>query len=270
MQVRQEPHVEQRADLGDLVRQVLRSTCHACDLLSLQAVVPTSPPRSVAVGGTDVGLGGPLSVWRTVVPPHGLAGEVVLIAAARRRTSAARTAVLATGELVRELIDSDLRRQLAETAAVQAAEMAGSDPLTDLGNRRTWRRALDAEAARLRRYPSTATVVVVDLDDLKLVNDQQGHAACDELLLRAAEAVRRAARRVDVVCRLGGDEFGVLAPSTDRTGAAVLVDRVRDELQRAGVPASVGAATTDLGDLDAAWQAADAAMYADKRRDRTG
>ena len=251
--------------LSDVLIGLLRTTCRAASLVTLELRVADAPRLDAAVRGQVLGTSRELSVWATRLTDVELVGDLQMIASAPRLDAARRTTVLDTALLVAELIRSDRRRQEAETVAAQAVELAGLDALTDLGNRRTWRRALDTEAARARRYGGCSTVVVVDLDGMKQVNDHFGHASGDDYLRRAAEAVAAAARRVDTVCRLGGDEFGILAPSTDASGAAVLVDRLRRELFRARVPASIGSATTDLADLDAAWQDADVAMYADKR-----
>jgi diguanylate cyclase len=164
--------------------------------------------------------------------------------------------------LVQELDRQELQRrfELAELDAL-------TDPLTGVGNRRAWDRLLDAEEARCRRYGSVASLVAIDLDELKRVNDGQGHAAGDRLLRRTAQVIDACRRAADVVARLGGDEFGVLAVECDEPAAKVLADRLRGALEAAGIRASVGHATRQpSGTLAQAWSAADAEMYAHKRR----
>ncbi|HEV8372227.1 MAG TPA: GGDEF domain-containing protein [Actinomycetota bacterium] len=125
----------------------------------------------------------------------------------------------------------------------------------------------DAEEARCRRYGSPASLVAIDLDELKLVNDADGHLAGDRLLCRAAEVIGSTKRAADVVARLGGDEFGVLAVECDERAAAVLAERIRVALEAAGVRASVGHATRrPWAGLSQAWAEADSRMYARKRR----
>jgi diguanylate cyclase len=164
--------------------------------------------------------------------------------------------------LVQELDRQELQRrfELAELDAL-------TDPLTGVGNRRAWDRLLEAEEARCRRYGSVASLVAIDLDELKRVNDAQGHAAGDRLLRRTAQVIDSCRRAADVVARLGGDEFGVLAVECDEPAAKVLADRLRGALEAAGIRASVGRATRrPSGTLADAWSAADTEMYAEKRR----
>jgi len=144
-----------------------------------------------------------------------------------------------------------------------------SRPLTALFNRRGWTRLLAAEESRCRRYGHPAGVIVVDLDDLKSINDSLGHFAGDELLARAAAAMTEVKREQDLVARVGGDEFAVLAVECDRAGTDVLVNRLRAAFEAAGVRASFGSAMrVPSQGLQSAWAEADKAMYAEKERSR--
>jgi diguanylate cyclase len=146
-----------------------------------------------------------------------------------------------------------------------------TDPLTGLRNRRSWQRACQTEQTRHHRLGDHASIVVIDLDGLKRVNDRDGHAAGDAMLRRAAAIVRGSSRQTDLVARLGGDEFGVLCPQTTASQVAVYADRIRSELAVAGLSAGIGAATLERAGTIAETEAhADAAMYADKRRRRAG
>jgi len=165
------------------------------------------------------------------------------------------TAAAGTVELV-ELVDRQARllstvlgaeqrvdqiRRRAERAEAEAL----MDPLTGLVNRRGWELLLDREEQRCRRYGALASVLIIDLDGLKAVNDTAGHAAGDAVLRTAADVLRDAVRTADVVARLGGDEFAVLSVETDLPAAHTERARLRDLLAAAGVPASVGVATRD-------------------------
>ena len=171
------------------------------------------------------------------------------------------------GRMLAVLLAQELDRQELQRRFELAELDALTDPLTGVGNRRAWDRLLDAEEARCRRYGSVASLVAIDLDELKRVNDSQGHAAGDRLLRRTAQVIDACRRAADVVARLGGDEFGVLAVECDESAAKVLADRLRGALEAAGIRASVGHATRQpSGTLATAWSAADAEMYAEKRR----
>jgi diguanylate cyclase len=159
-------------------------------------------------------------------------------------------------------LQRDAQRRQAETVA----NVAERDPLTGVYNRGGWDARLQQEEARCARYGSPAGVVLVDLDDLKLVNDTRGHAAGDELLRRAADAMMGCTRDADVLARLGGDEFAFLAVDCNAELLPVLARRLRDALEAHGVQASVGAsARHPTRGLQVAVREADRAMYADKQ-----
>ncbi len=168
--------------------------------------------------------------------------------------------------LLSTALAADLRLDAEKRRADRAESDAMQDPLTGLVNRRGWQLLLDREEQRCERYGTVASVLAVDLDGLKAVNDRQGHAAGDDLLRRAAALLREAFRSTDAVARVGGDEFAVLALETDAAGAAREQGRLQDLLDRAGVPASVGAAARfGTAGLAGAWASADAQMYETKR-----
>jgi diguanylate cyclase (GGDEF)-like protein len=153
------------------------------------------------------------------------------------------------------------------------ANLADTDALTGLSNARAFLEILDAERVRAGRYRRPFTVAYLDLDDFKSVNDTQGHAAGDRLLRDVAEAMRAGVRRTDVVARLGGDEFVALLPETDWTGAAPVLEKIRDAVARTmtqggwPVGASVGALTFIEAppSATAALRAADGLVYEAKR-----
>jgi diguanylate cyclase (GGDEF)-like protein len=149
----------------------------------------------------------------------------------------------------------------------RARREAITDALTQLINRRGWEDALVDEDQRCERENADACVIAIDLDELKLVNDREGHAKGDEMLKRAALALSNTARRNDVVARLGGDEFGFLATGIAAQSAPIVLERLRSALQAVNVSASMGyGARSDYGNLASASLAADGAMYVDKRK----
>ena len=155
-------------------------------------------------------------------------------------------------------------------AEVSRAELAAeTDALTGLRNRRAWDRMLAEEEERFARFGDPTVVMIVDLDRLKQVNDEQGHAVGDDYIQRAADALRGVFRADDAVCRLGGDEFGVLLRRCDESTARRRVADVYRAQEAAGVAGSVGwAPITVLKGFPAALAEADAAMYAAKLRRR--
>ncbi len=155
---------------------------------------------------------------------------------------------------------------LSATSRAQAAaeESATIDPLTRALNRRSGDAALERLAGRY-------ALLVVDLDDFKCVNDELGHAFGDDVLIRVARALRASVRPHDLVVRWGGDEFVVVAPTTDESAARGIAERVRTGIaalrdERGGpIPATVGLALGEAGEpWHRVFERADAAMYAEK------
>jgi diguanylate cyclase (GGDEF)-like protein len=173
-------------------------------------------------------------------------------------------------ELLASMLSAVLEAELKLSEEVRRSEHLELeslvDPLTSLLNRRAWDRLLAQEEERCRRYGHTATVFVIDLDQLKEINDTAGHAAGDALLVRAASALHEVVRDVDIVARLGGDEFGLIAVECDTAGAELLLGRLREALDERQVKASVGLAVREAATgLARAWEQADRLMYAQKR-----
>jgi diguanylate cyclase (GGDEF)-like protein len=257
-------HVDDHVELDATVAGVVAVTARTAGLTTLDLRVAGRPELATLVRGRAVSAG--LAVWSVHLPPCRWHQGLVLVATAARRDTTRVAAVDGAAALLHDLLLAEGRRAQAERDAAHAHRATGVDPLTQLGNRRAWERALGLEAARAARYSGPSSVVVLDLDGLKSINDRLGHTEGDAYLRRASAAIGCAARTVDAVCRVGGDEFAVLAPETGKEGAHSLASRLAAELARVGVEASIGFATTEDGRLDEAWQAADVRMYADKRR----
>lgn len=144
--------------------------------------------------------------------------------------------------------------------------MAEMDVLTGLYNRRGWELALRDQETATSRFVQNSLVVVIDLDDLKMVNDTQGHEAGDKLLRLAGETIRSQFRDKDVVARVGGDEFAVLVAGTSNRESAKLLGRLREALVQAEVAASIGHALRLSNEsMTETIRQADAAMYEEKR-----
>lgn len=164
--------------------------------------------------------------------------------------------------------------------AARHAEMALRDPLTGVYNRRFLGERLDEEVARARRTASPLSLAAIDIDHLKQWNDTHGHATGDAAIRTLANLLRAACRKNDVVCRIGGEEFLLLAPDTSAEGLRILVDRVLEaaagtaiEGASGGKPHvltfSAGITTLDNDqDGDALLQTADRILYDAKHAGR--
>ncbi len=156
--------------------------------------------------------------------------------------------------------------------------LARTDPLTLVANRRAFVEQAWIELERTRRAGSPLTVVYLDCDDFKIVNDLMGHSSGDTLLVKVAATLRGATRAVDGVARLGGDEFGLLLVDADATTAATLLQRLGAALTSAmerdgwAVTFSMGAATflTPPRSVDEMLRHADELMYEAKRTGKGG
>ena len=162
------------------------------------------------------------------------------------------------------------------TAHEKLSKVAHHDPLTDLLNRRAMENILQREFDRARRYGRPLSVVFVDLDDFKVVNDTHGHDCGDLLLKHQAESMLRMCRASDVVTRYAGDEFVLILPETVKSRAAQLMQRIRAELARHPlmfegkaivVTTSWGIASTEddsIADINLLLKAADKMLYSSK------
>jgi diguanylate cyclase (GGDEF)-like protein len=115
-----------------------------------------------------------------------------------------------------------------------------TDDLTHIRNRRGVHSALQREFRRAERYGGPLSILVLDIDRFKGVNDAHGHAVGDDLLVACAQAIRKTLRRVDVVGRTGGDEFVVVAPETPLEDAVHVAERLRVAVAEAAVPIASG------------------------------
>ena len=147
------------------------------------------------------------------------------------------------------------------------------DQLTGLIDRRSFYEAAEIEIARWRRTPRPMSLVRFDADQVRQINDRHGPGAGDAVLGRLARALQAAFRSVDIVARIGGDEFAVLLPSTDLHGATALADRLREtvaadrvdvgsELVSCTVSGGVAAMAAQFQGLDAWLKRADSALDA--------
>jgi diguanylate cyclase (GGDEF)-like protein len=151
----------------------------------------------------------------------------------------------------------------------EARKMAETDALTGLYNQRYFHDTLRREVTRAQRYERDLAIVVFDLDNFKAINDEVGHLAGDRVLAQAADRLRDAVRSVDVLCRIGGDEFAVVLPESTGQDADQLYRRVHSSLRGTTfgpdgqrLYLSAGIAELRHGDTAASlFERADAALY---------
>ncbi len=150
--------------------------------------------------------------------------------------------------------------------------LAVTDSLTGLYNRHKLQDSIDTEVERAKRYNRPLSIIMIDMDKLKVINDTSGHAAGDEALKLVAKSIQRSIRKVDMGTRFGGDEFIVLLPEADCEEAAAVAKRIRDailevEFEAGKLSVSMGVVQWHPG-FDASKDfvhAADEAMYLAKR-----
>ncbi len=160
----------------------------------------------------------------------------------------------------------------------QAVEKAYRDPLTGVNNRAALDNALEQEINLAKRHNTALSVIILDVDNFKHVNDTYGHIAGDTALKRIAESMLECARGSDVIYRYGGEEFVILLRNTERSGAILLAERIRKSIESImlkydnfdiRVTASEGLATmTPEDDLASLLGRCDKALYEAKGKGR--
>jgi diguanylate cyclase (GGDEF)-like protein len=164
---------------------------------------------------------------------------------------------------------------IALDRARQFSNEARTDHLTGLANRREFERAIEREVALAERHDRQIAMMMIDVDNLKKINDRHGHTAGDGALKLVAQELQRVMRASDVCGRLGGDEFAVAMPETDLQRALEVARRLRNSIQAMNLGArstntvevSVGLGAWRPGmDWQALVQVADVALYEDKRQ----
>ncbi|HEX2451301.1 MAG TPA: sensor domain-containing diguanylate cyclase [Gemmatimonadales bacterium] len=235
------------------------------------------PAGSAAAGAEDVAVATLVGDGAQLIVPLDAGAE--------------RMAVLVLGGRISEKPYGRAELELAGTLSFAAAialknaelveqlhSAATTDELTGLYNRRALEERLAAEISRSLRHQLHTSVLLLDLDRFKVINDTMGHAAGDRLLVLVANVLRQQARALDVVGRLGGDEFLVVLPMTKPTEAQVFVGRVQASLdQLAAAHPEFGQCTLSIGvaeaprhgsTVGALLAAADTALYRAKRGGR--
>jgi diguanylate cyclase (GGDEF)-like protein len=213
--------------------------------------------------------------------PRDVVTEFLLLRQVLWRFVSARSAALGADELlvVEERLNSLLDQLVAECvvayfdrATAELARQARQDPLTELLNHQAFSDELEAELARARRYGHCLTLVVLDVDRFKEINDTLGHREGDAVLRRVADVLRETTRRSDLAGRTGGDEFAVALVETDAVAARAYVSRLEGALADGnGLPSGFSVSPgwalfpDEAEDADALFRLADSRSYELKR-----
>ena len=177
-------------------------------------------------------------------------------------------------ERTRALVRANLKLR---KAIYKLKKLSREDALTGLLNRRMILERATAEWVRWRRYVSAFSIMIIDADNFKSINDRYGHLVGDQVLRSIANTIKRSIRSVDMVGRLGGEEFVVVMPETSAEGALAASQNIMSHIRQARLrtddfviqmTVSIGIATVSLDDknFDAVLQRADVALYAAKRQ----
>jgi diguanylate cyclase (GGDEF)-like protein len=155
---------------------------------------------------------------------------------------------------------------------LRVAEEAMTDALTGLRNRRRMSEALTDEVDRAKRFDHKLSLLILDVDDFKLINDRRGHLQGDIVLEEVADVVRHETRSIDVAARYGGDELALILVETHRAGATVVAERICEHVRETQIPLRTGGSmrvTVSIGvgtlpdsahDVDSLLDAADGAL----------
>lgn len=181
--------------------------------------------------------------------------------------------------VIYDVTDVATNRHQLQAANAQLQQLSRTDRLTGLYNRGHWEESLKVAYARHQRYGNATSLVMLDIDHFKRVNDTYGHQAGDKVIEQVARLIREHERETDVAGRYGGEEFGVVLSDTDKAGARVFAERLRKAVEGLEVlhngqsirfTISLGVAdlsqpSSNYADL-IAW--ADQALYASKKAGR--
>lgn len=181
------------------------------------------------------------------------------------------TGVLRATGMVQDITTQKLREQ-------ELHRLATSDALTGLANRRHFMERMEQERARAKRFNTRCGLMMVDLDHFKQINDRFGHATGDRVLKAFAHTATSRLRQIDIIGRIGGEEFAILLPGTDLAGAEILAERLRlavaeitfADLDALQVTTSIGITliTAQDDEVDTPLSRADKAVYAAKHNGR--
>ncbi|VVO33401.1 diguanylate cyclase [Pseudomonas fluorescens] len=133
--------------------------------------------------------------------------------------------------VIYDVTDVATNRHQLQAANAQLQQLSRTDRLTGLYNRGHWEESLKVAYARHQRYGNATSLVMLDIDHFKRVNDTYGHQAGDKVIEQVSRLIREHVRETDMAGRYGGEEFGVVLSDTDKTGARVFAERLREAVE---------------------------------------
>ena len=215
----------------------------------------------------DRGLGGEWNALRAQLRVRGRIVGVMTVGTKMPRIFGASDLLFTAAVADQVAIALDRARQFSNEAR--------TDHLTGLANRREFERIMEREVALAERHNRKLSVMLIDLDNLKRINDRQGHRAGDAALRLVAQQMQRVVRASDICARIGGDEFGIAMPETDLDRAREVAARLQTAVSQASLAAkspepieiSTGLTAWRPGqDWQTAYEVVDGELYEDKRR----
>ena len=150
-------------------------------------------------------------------------------------------------------------------------KLATIDELTKLYNYRYFQDVLATEIYRAKRYERELSLMIIDIDDFKSINDKKGHLAGNKVIKRIAETLIKNTRRSNVVCRYGGDEFIIILPETNKKQTLILAKRLRNLIRKHKATVSIGLSSfpQDGKTIKGLFSSADRALYKAKKKKDT-
>jgi diguanylate cyclase (GGDEF)-like protein len=273
--------LEQNLDLYVATRQGAASLVNDRLIATIRKTLAASIPASFAA--TDVVVKSESSLLPAAAGGDNLEHATSAIIRIARRTAGmvmlfrGADAFTVPEQQIVEIFAAQVAMLLGQLSAREEIRgLADTDDLTGIGNKRSLRRNLWQEVERARVYSLPLSVLMIDVDDFKDINDRYGHTVGDVVLSELCGAVRETLRPPDIFARFGGDEFAVILPHTDNEGARAVAERILERVRLVGIPAddeeiircavSIGVADFHAGDTPAELlRRADERMYESKR-----
>lgn len=169
--------------------------------------------------------------------------------------------------LLMRLYEQELELAQIKRSYEKLSLISQTDYLTKVMNYRGWKSMLQSEETRSKRYGTPCAIAIVDMNNLKIINDKQGHEVGDRLIIKLSRILEQSIRETDVIARIGGDEFGIFIFNSKPDETKKLIKRIKDDLSANEISAAVGFSQLKSSkDFQRMLNEADNNMYSAKRR----